>query len=335
MIIAWIGGITALMAALIGTQQDDIKKVLAYSTLSQLGYMVMATGLALHDPATHGSAAMFHLYTHAFFKALLFLGSGAIIYACHHEQNIWKMGGLRQKMPITFWTFLAGTVALMGVPGTSGFFSKESILGLALEQNKILFAVGVFTALLTAFYMTRLVIVVFTGKARDEGASHAEEAPMIMIVPLLLLAVPSLVSAYPFVAPHLGALVPTDEHEGGTVVMICSLIALLVGAFGGWKLYAGRNADPVNIPLLKNKFYFDEFYAGLVKWGQDWVAWIVTAIQRLFADGLIAHVPAALARGLGSWFRRLQTGSLQTYTLLFGLGVVAAIYLAVFLTMKH
>ncbi len=108
-VIATIGGFTALMAALMGTQQDDIKKVLAYSTLSQLGYMVMAVGLALHDPATHGSPAMFHLYTHAFFKALLFLGSGAVIYACHHEQNIWKMGGLRQKMPITFWTFVAGT----------------------------------------------------------------------------------------------------------------------------------------------------------------------------------------------------------------------------------
>lgn len=337
-VIAWIGGITAIMAALIGTQQNDIKKVLAYSTLSQLGYMVMAVGLtpAEMQPLSHGSPAMFHLYTHAGFKALLFLGSGAVIYACHHEQDIWKMGGLQQKMPVTFWTFVIGTAALMGVPLTSGFFSKEAILGLALEHNKALFAIGVTTAALTAYYMTRLVIVAFTGKARDEGADHAHEAPMIMILPLAVLAVPSIFAAYGIFAEHLDALTPEAEHGSGHyVVMACSLVALFVGAGLGFKLYWGRTTDPVNIPLLRNKFYFDEFYAGLVKYGQDRVAWIVNALQRAFADGIIAHLPAALARGLGSWFRRLQTGSLQAYTLLFGLGLVAAIYFAVFLAAKH
>lgn len=335
-VIAWIGGITALMAALMGTQQNDIKKVLAYSTLSQLGYMVMAVGLVRQPPLAEGSPAMFHLYTHAFFKALLFLGSGAVIYACHHEQDIWKMGGLRLKMPITFWTFVIGTAALMGVPFTSGFFSKESILAAAYEHNKVLFLIGVCTAALTAFYMTRLVVVAFTGKARDEGASHAHEAPFIMILPLMMLAVFAVFSAYPFITEHLQALEPKEGHtEGHYVVMGCSLVALLLGFFGGWRLYTGRTTDPINISVLRNKFYFDEFYAGLVRYAQDRVAWIVTALQRLFADGLIAHAPAAIARGLGSWFRSLQAGSLQVYTLLFGVGVIAAIYFAVFLAARH
>ena len=190
--IAWVGGITALLAALMATQQDDIKKILAYSTLSQLGYMIMAVGLLNYE------AGMFHLYTHAWFKALLFLGSGAIIYACHHEQNIWNMGGLFRKMPITGITFLIGTVALMAVPGSSGFFSKEEILIAALHHGEItpLFCIAAFVALLTAFYMSRAVLVTFFGKARSHGAEEAKEVGPIMFVPLLLLAVLAIASAY-------------------------------------------------------------------------------------------------------------------------------------------
>src|SRR3954468_10970179 len=156
-VIAWIGTITAVMAALIATQQNDIKRILAYSTLSQLGYMIMAVGLA------SGEAAMFHLFTHAFFKALLFLGAGSIIVMLHHEQNIWKMGGLSRNLPVTFFTFTIGALALIGCPPFSGFFSKDAILALAYERNLPIFIVGLFTAFLTAFYMLRLVVVVFFG----------------------------------------------------------------------------------------------------------------------------------------------------------------------------
>src|SRR5437867_1870702 len=151
--IAWIGTTTAVIAGLMATQQNDIKRILAYSTLSQLGYMVMAVGLA------SGQAAMFHLFTHAAFKALLFLGAGSVIYVLHHEQDIWRMGGLAKRLPITFLTFLVGMLALIGFPGFSGFFSKDAILLLAYERNPPIFALGAFTALLTAFYMTRLMAV--------------------------------------------------------------------------------------------------------------------------------------------------------------------------------
>src|SRR2546429_5532000 len=148
-VIAWIGTITAVMAALIATQQDDIKRILAYSTLSQLGYMIMAVGLA------SGEAAMFHLFTHAFFKALLFLGAGSIIVMLHHEQNIWKMGGLAGRLGITFLTFMIGTLALIGFPPFSGFFSKDAILELAYERNRAIFFLALFTAFVTAVYMLR------------------------------------------------------------------------------------------------------------------------------------------------------------------------------------
>src|SRR5947207_4076952 len=164
LVIAWIGTITAVLAALIATQQNDIKRILAYSTLSQLGYMVMAVGLASND------AAMFHLFTHAFFKAVLFLAAGTVIVALHHEQNIWEMGGLRRNLRITFVTFLIGALALMGCPPFSGFFSKDAILALAWEQNISIFALGLGTAFLTAFYITRLLVVVCLGPPRSHAA---------------------------------------------------------------------------------------------------------------------------------------------------------------------
>ena len=181
LVIAYIGGFTSLLAALIAIQQNDIKRILAYSTLSQLGYMVMAVGLS--GP----TAAMFHLTTHAFFKALLFLGAGSVILALHHEQDIWKMGGLRQKMPVTFWTFIIGTLALCGVPPFSGFYSKDSILAQAFDQIKsdrlVLFALAVSVAMLTTFYMFRLFYVAFLGKAKTESAEHAYESPPVMAWP--------------------------------------------------------------------------------------------------------------------------------------------------------
>src|SRR5438094_6148302 len=191
LVIAWVGAITALMAALMAAQQNDIKRILAYSTLSQLGYMVMAVGLGGPTPA------MFHLTTHAFFKALLFLGAGSVIIALHHEQDIWKMGGLRRKMPVTFWTFLAGTLAIAGVPPLSGFYSKDSILAQAADAHHWpLFALGVLVAALTTFYMFRLAFVVFFGSTRSDRAGHAHESPGVMIWPLRILAVFSIIGGF-------------------------------------------------------------------------------------------------------------------------------------------
>ncbi len=330
-IIAWTGGITALLAALMATQQNDIKKVLAYSTLSQLGYMVMAVGLnSSHE-------GMFHLYTHAFFKALLFLGAGAVIYACHHEQDIWKMGGLRTKTPITFWTFVIGTAALMGIPFTSGFWSKEAILGAAFAKHQyVLFGIGIFTAFLTAFYMTRVVVVTFFGKPRSKDADHAHEAPMVMVLPLVVLAFPSVLSAYHWIAGPLQAMTPHAHHDHGhNIVLVCSLVALIAGYFVGTRTYLNKDKDPINIKLFAKKFYFDEFYAGLVKYGQDRVAWIVSALEKVFVDGFTVRIPTAIVSALGSQFRKLQTGNLQGYTFLLGLGIVITIYLAVFAVWKH
>src|SRR5213083_199984 len=179
-VIAWIGGITALLAALIAIQQNDIKRILAYSTLSQLGYMVMAVGLSGPTPA------MYHLTAHAFFKALLFLGAGSVIIALHHEQDIWKMGGLKKKLPVTYWTFLVATLAICGVPPLSGFYSKDEILAIAANQSVGLFILATLVAALTAFYMSRLFLVAFLGRSRSEAVEHACESSPVILWPLRL-----------------------------------------------------------------------------------------------------------------------------------------------------
>ena len=306
--IAGIGCFTALLAALMATQQNDIKRILAYSTLSQLGYMVMAVGavamMGLNHEAAHGAhpghPAMFHLYTHAFFKAMLFLGSGAVIYACHHEQDIWKMGGLWKHMPVTFWTFAICTAALMGVPPLSGFWSKEAVLGAAYDSEcNVLFWGSVLTAVLTAFYMSRLLIVAFFGKARTESAHHAAEVPMVMLLPLAALAIFAILSAWGPFATFLQAMKP-DHVEGHDTVFYASLAALAIGIGGAVYLYRGKDSDPVRIKLFANKFYFDEIYAVIVRVFQDRLAWIVTGIERIFVDGPIARLPTAIVARIGS-----------------------------------
>src|SRR4051812_7039076 len=205
LVIAWIGTITAVMAALIATQQDDIKRILAYSTLSQLGYMVMAVGLA------SSQAAMFHLFTHAFFKALLFLGAGSVIVMLHHEQDIWKMGGLCRKLPITFVTFLVGALALIGCPPFSGFFSKDAILALAYERNTPIFGIALFTAFLTAFYVIRMLVIVFFGSPRPHAARESHEPQPVMTIPLIVLALLATVGGFAFFARSFLTL-PIEEH---------------------------------------------------------------------------------------------------------------------------
>ncbi len=327
-VVAWIGGITALMAALMATQQNDIKRILAYSTLSQLGYMVMAVGLGAAE------ASMFHLFTHAFFKALLFLGSGAVIYACHHEQDIWKMGGLKSKMPITFLTFTIGTAALMAVPFvTSGFYSKEAILEAALDQNKLLFLIGAGTAFLTAFYMTRLVVVAFLGKARAHGADHAHEVPLLMLVPLIVLAVPSLLAGFSFFAGTvLGPFYPIHKGSMIGLTFFVSLATLVAGVFFGWKTYAGKASDPLAskslAKLFANKFYFDECYTKAIRLFQDGLAQVSQLLDGLLIDGLGVRGASGLASGTGNLLRRLQVGNIQGYAFLFGLGVLLLVSFA-------
>jgi NADH-quinone oxidoreductase subunit L len=322
-VIAWTGGITALMAALMAVQQNDIKRILAYSTLSQLGYMVMAVGLHA------GEAGMFHLYTHAFFKALLFLGAGAVIYSCHHEQDIWKMGGLRSKIPVTFATFLIGTAALMGLPGMSGFMSKEEILLAAHHDCWGLFTIGAVTALLTAFYMTRCVVVAFFGKARTDAASHAHEAPLAMTAPLMLLAIFSIISGYDFVAGRFMAMKPHGHHGSeANFVMGVSIGVFIIGAVAAFLLYRGRDKDPLNIPLFANRFYIDQGYAWIIKVFQDRLAWVVSAFDTIVTDGLVARLPAALAGQVGRAARAMQSGQLQGYGFVLGAGLVLALFLA-------
>ncbi len=323
-VIAWTGGFTALIAALMALQQDDIKRVLAYSTLSQLGYMVMAVGLVA------GDAAMFHLFTHAWFKALLFLASGAVIFACHHEQNIWKMGGLLRRMPITSAAFGAGLLALIAVPGTSGFFSKELILDAAWEGNKALFWLGALVAVLTPFYMTRVWVVAFMGTPRTQDAEKAREVPAVMWLPLAVLGVLALIGGYSFMTrfspvPELR----TGFHPG--LVMGVSVAALVAGVAGGFLLYRGRDRDPVVVPLLRERFRIDWFYDNVVvKFGQNVAATLVYFVDELLIGTILV---GGLSRGVasvGELCRRIQSGSLQGYAFTFGLGVAVVVWITVF-----
>jgi len=321
-IIAWIGTITAVMAALIATQQNDIKRILAYSTLSQLGYMVMAVGLA------SGEAAMFHLFTHAFFKALLFLGAGSIIVMLHHEQNIWKMGGLAGRLGITFLTFMVGTLALIGFPPFSGFFSKDAILALAYGKNLAIFSLALFTAFLTAFYMLRLVVVVFFGKPRSDLARAGREAPWVMIAPLVILALPAFASGFGFVAKLF--LHMPGEHETGWLVPGLALAATLAGITLAILLYRRRESDPIDFAPLRNRFYFDEVYGFLISATQGVLASISAFIDRWILDTGFVRGASSATWGFGSLLRLLQVGNLQAYSFLFGLGIVGLIYFTLF-----
>ncbi len=330
-VIAFIGAVTSLLAALMATQQDDIKRILAYSTLSQLGYMIMAIGVAAPG------AAMFHLFTHAFFKALLFLGAGAIIHMLHHEQDIWKMGGLRKSMRATFATFAIGTLALTGCPFFAGFFSKDAIL-LAAYQGRpgtFLFWIGLGVAFLTAFYMTRLVVVAFFGKARTEAAEHGHDGPFRMNAPLWILALFSIIAGWGFIANRaLGHELSHSVHvlhdgPGSVLVPVLAILAFLTGTGAAWVLYTGQEKDPVSIPLFRRKFYIDELYAALIAATQDFFAGIAAFIDRWIIDGVLVRGLSGAAWGLGFALRFFQYGNLQGYAFLFGAGVVVLIYLMV------
>jgi NADH-quinone oxidoreductase subunit L len=271
---------------------------------------------------------MFHLFTHAFFKALLFLGAGSIIVMLHHEQNIWKMGGLAGRLGITFLTFLVGTFALIGLPPFSGFFSKDAILALAFEKDRAIFWVALFTVFLTAFYMLRLVVVVFFGKPRSDRARSGQEAPWVMIGPLILLAIPAFASGFRFVARLFVQLPP--QQETGWLVPGLALAAALSGAFLAIALYRNRQSDPMDLAPLRKRFYFDELYSFLISATQGLLARLSAFIDRWILDGAAIRGASTATWGLGSLLRLFQMGNLQAYAFLFGLGIVGLIYFTIF-----
>lgn len=330
--IATVGAITATMAAIIATQQDDIKRVLAYSTLSQLGYMVMAVGLLA------GEAAMFHLFTHAWFKALLFLGAGAIIVCCHHEQDIWKMGGLAKRMPLTVLCFLMGTCALIAIPGFSGFFSKEAILDAALETHPVFFWVGAGVAALTTFYMTRLCLVAFCGTARDHGAENAKEAGATMLLPLIVLAFMAIISGYGFMADQLVPFAGFTAHGFSFgMPFFVSLGALVIGLGAAFAVYGcgRRTTDPLAgnavSKALRNRLYIDLFYDKVLIGGvQAVIAHIIEFLDMAVIRGLLMQGLSWLTVLIGKLLGRLQNGALRGYSFVAGFGIILLILILVF-----
>jgi NADH-quinone oxidoreductase subunit L len=322
-VIAWVGALTCLAAALMATQQDDIKRVLAYSTISQLGYMVLGIGVA-----GGGDAAMFHLFTHAFFKCLLFLCAGSVIVGMHHEQEIWKMGALKNKMPVTFFCMLAGVLALSGCPFTSGYYSKDLIILWAVEKLPVLGWIAVGVAGLTAFYSFRLFAVVFFGPPRSEEAKHAHESPAVMIVPLVLLAAAAIGSGWPFVEHVFFGKIAHPEHPSHVAEWVLKGL-FVAGAALAFKLYFGAKKDPVRIPLFANRLYLDALYERLVKVGQDGLAAVAGWVDRWVVDLLIVQIPGKLAWACGFVLRFLQLGNLQAYGFFFGAGAIGLLYLLV------
>jgi len=345
-VIAWTGGVTALLAALMAVQQSDIKRILAYSTLSQLGYMVMAVGCAKPE------AGMYHLVTHAFFKALLFLGAGSVIHAMHHEQDIWRMGGLRSRLPVTHWTFLAGTLALCGVPPLSGFYSKDGILA-AAESRPVLFALAVVVAALTTFYMFRLYFVALRGRARDHGADHAEESPSVMLWPLRFLALASVFAAFWGIDAALRAGLGVDDghghgaHGGMFATLfepfghapLAAFLGLFATGIGFAVAYAVYGSHPARDPLpdrlgavsrwMRDRFYFDEVYDVLIRWTHERVAAVSDWVDRWLVRGLLVRGLAGTTDVVGRALRLVLTGSIQTYAFFAAAGLVVVLWVLV------
>jgi NADH-quinone oxidoreductase subunit L len=310
--IAWVGGLMTLLPALIACQQNDIKRILAYSTLSEIAYMVMAVGLGVTGPA------MYHLMTHAFFKCLLFLASGSVIHGCHEEQDIWKMGGLSKRMPFTYRVTLIGTIALCGVPPVSGFWSKDEIFT-ATGSHPGLAAVSMLAGFFTSFFMLRMILVAFGGSARGEGAKHAHEGPPVMVVPMLILAVLSVFSG---LFPVLAFLGGGQESHHASWTLWVSLVVALAGFVPAYYWYAGASQDPLSIPLLRGKFYIDEFYQRFLVAGQDGLARLADAFEGWVVRGFIVRGSGVMARAAGQGMRLVQCGQVQVYAAVFIVGAL-------------
>lgn len=322
-VIAWVGVLTCLAAALMALQQDDIKRILAYSTISQLGYMMLGVGVA----ASFG-VPIFHLFTHAFFKCLLFLAAGSVIVALHHEQNIWKMGGLCSRMPGTCLLMLIGGLALAGMPFFSGSFSKDLILAWAAAARPSLFWIGACTVGLTAFYTARLFLVTFLGQARSPASQHASESPAVMLIPMCLLAIPSICAGYPIVQKFFVPAVEEPHLEAGSLVpMWLFFLGLLVAA-----LFYARNPakDPLRIPLFAERFYIDTAYDWIVRKCQDGLAVAILWVDRWVINSVCVQGIARATWSAGSLLRYLQSGNVQAYACFFAFGVILFLFYFMF-----
>ena len=316
-VVAHVGCFSCLFAALIACTQTDIKRVLAFSTLSQIGYMMLALGVASAENPAGLGASMFHLFTHAFFKALLFLGAGSVIHAVHSNE-VTDMGGLRKKMPLTHATFLIATIAIAGVPPLAGFFSKDEILGAALDGHyNMVFGVGLFVAALTAFYMFRLYILTFLGGNKSEGASKAHESPPIMTVPLVVLGVMSICGGWIAVSHFV---LPGVELHAHVLVMGLSVVAAAIGIGAAFWLYGGQTNRAEAIAhsmggvyrLIQNKFYIDEVYLFVTQMIFRFIAAPAAWFDRHVVDGVM-NLTATVVRWFGARLNVLQTGQVQTY----------------------
>lgn len=335
LIVAYVGGFTSLFAAVIAITQEDIKRVLAFSTLSQLGYMMLALGASSMAHPLGYTASMFHLFTHAFFKALLFLGAGAVIHAVH-SNSIWDMGGLRKRMPVTHALFLIATLAIAGIWPFAGFFSKDEILAAAKHNHfYALYGIAMLVAGLTAFYMSRIYFVAFWGKHRTEHAHHAHEAPAIMLAPMAVLAVLSCVAGFVPMAElvHIGD--PLDHHgiDWSIAVPASALAVLGIAAaaffYGtGDAVHATRVAHGLGgiYRAIHRKFYFDEIYLFVTKRVLfAFVARPIAWFDRHVVDGGV-NLSGWMARVSGAGLSRTQTGQIQTYALWLASGVLVVLF---------
>ena len=313
-VVAVVGLLTAVFAATVGLVQNDIKKVFAYSTVSQLGYMFLGVGLGAY------SAGIFHVMTHAFFKALLFLGAGSVIHGLGGEQDLRHMGGLRKAMPITFITLGVASLAISGFPGFSGFFSKDAILSAAYEHAPWMFWVGALTAGLTAFYVFRAYCLAFFGTYR--GHHHAHESPLVMTGPLIVLAILSFAGGYINIPGWLSPGFPLAEHENTTAMAIsasCGIIGIALAFF----FYVVRPAVAENMKvaagplytLLSNKYYVDEIYSAAVVKPLKGISRVVLwrGLDEGFIDTTLVNGLARVVSGWGSLLRQLQSGSIRNY----------------------
>lgn len=348
-VITWAGVITAIMGASIALTQNDIKKVLAYSTVSQLGFMFAALGMGAY------SIAVFHVVTHAFFKALLFLGSGSVIHAMGGEQDIRRMGGLKKHMGITYWTFLIGTIAIAGIFPFAGFFSKDQILAHAMENNTLVFALLMLAAAGTAFYMFRMFYLTFHGEFRGthEQEHHLHESPATMTTPLIILAIASTVGGF-MGFPHAigeslhihhwldhflsGTVVAAHSHLDATAEIALALISMAIAAgmiYYAYNLYIQKGTAPLEDNeisggmhrLLWKKYGFDELYDNLFRKPIDAIAsglhhWVEDKALMNIVDGT-----GQSAKGMGKLFQFLHNGQIITYLLALVAGLIAILFL--------
>ncbi len=364
LVVAIIGAFTSFLAASIGLVQNDIKRVLAYSTISQLGYMIMALGLGGYTAGT------FHLMTHASFKALLFLGAGSVIHAMH-TNDIWEMGGLYPKMKTTAITFIIGSLSLAGIFPLSGFWSKDEILLLALNKYSIFMLVGLAVAFMTAFYMFRLCFVTFYGKPRDHHKfEHAHESPKVMTVPLVILAFLSIFAGWvgiPWLHKGYSSFVYHHEvhHlEPNFILMIVATLVALSGIYLAYLMYYKGSISPEKLKnkfsfiykVLYNKYYFDELYnaiiikplfkltdflfkkfdLGVIDWLVNsvgnftvFLSWLWELFDTYIVDGAVNGL-GYVVRGTGAGMRKVQTGQLQNYAFIIFFGIVLIILLKLF-----